>query len=55
MKRGEIFILDGEELSNIQQSLFDLESIFQEIVEKHPQLLNSITNVVFFSTFYYKV
>ena len=31
MKRGEIFILDGEELSNIQQSLFDLESIFQEI------------------------
>ena len=44
MKRGEIFILEGEELSNIQQSLFDLESIFQEIVEKHPQLLNSITN-----------
>jgi len=44
MKRAEIFMLDGEKLSSVKQSLFDLESIFQEIVEKHPQLLNSITN-----------
>lgn len=44
MKRAEIFMLDGEKLSSVKQSLFDLESTFQEIVEKHPQLLNSITN-----------
>ena len=44
MKRAELFLLDGDNLSSIKQTLFDLESIFQEIVEKYPQLLNSITN-----------